>query len=255
MSPFWRILNKCGADRRYVVRADSEVRFAFMVWRVCAYILWSDRDVLSVSLSTFDVLGPVQYFVISDASPWKACCAIYAGAREGGPVLLAWTTLRFPFETGANQNLREFLGSLVSLCLILVYRSRRGESIRDEFFVQWTNDNWAALKWARTHACKNLATQSANIVFVWLQLYSKISIREAAWIPGVSMEDIDRGSRDLECPSLLPELYINLDDYPVVMELMRMCDPSFSRQTIDHLDAFLVVHTILRRFMASLFLS
>ena len=192
-------------------------------------------------LAVTGVGGPIR--------PIRPPCLIAPPVKDnfwGGRLLFS------PFDAGQNQNLREFLGSLLSLILMLVYQHSFGFSFTEDLFIRWTNDTIVTWAWARSEACKNFVTQSANVVFAWLQLYSKISIREAAWIPGELMGDIDSGSRDLDAPSLLPELYFDLSGYPEVFELFSLCDPSLSRQTIDHHESFLSIHLILRRFMESL---
>mgnify|MGYP006950272510 CR=1 FL=1 len=246
VSPFWRMLGKCGVNPHNRKRATSEARFAIEMWRVCASCLSVDKEAFSTALASFDEEGPIDFFPISDASPWKICCGLYSS--DLGNPLVAWTTLLLPYQADEKnlcQNSREFLGAL--LCLILVVVVRRRNGLFGESFIQWTNDNESALKWARRNICKSRATQIGNMSYVWFQLMSKVSVRKTMHIPGISMGDIDAGSRDGFTPSLLPHLYVDLSVFPEVEELFRLCDPSL--QVVDHHDAFLSVHRVLGRLL------
>ena len=70
------------------------------------------------------------------------------------------------------------------------------------------------------------------------QLLTNISFGGAEWIPGLTMGEIDHESRreehllagDYSAPSLLPELFVDLESIPSVMEIVRDCEPSRTTQ-------------------------
>ena len=134
-------------------------------------------------LAVTGVGGPIR--------PIRPPCLIAPPVKDnfwGGRLLFS------PFDAGQNQNLREFLGSLLSLILMLVYQHSFGFSFTEDLFIRWTNDTIVTWAWARS---------------------------EASWIPGM-LGDVDSGSRDLDVPSLLRELYIDLSGYPEVFELFSL---------------------------------
>ena len=68
--------------------------------------------------------------------------------------------------------------------------------------VMWVNDNTAALAWAEKGRVSNLSSQFACISVNWLQLMGSFNLIDCMHIPGVTMGDIDKESREKLAPSL-----------------------------------------------------
>jgi hypothetical protein len=66
-----------------------------------------------------------------------------------------------------------------------------------------------------------------------LQLLSNLSLLGSSHLPGIEMGDIDHESRkedhilagDYSVPSLLPELFIDLEADPVIISMIADCSP------------------------------
>jgi hypothetical protein len=175
-------------------------------------------------------------FVTTDASPTGLCVVLYA---PGNKQLLAWRGFIFPFDTNAFQNAREYLGLLMALCMVDWYRSVHKCPMSR---VHWTNDNKAALTWAADNKCNSLASQIAFYGVAWKQLSAQLVLVGVTHIPGVLMGNIDSVSRQL--PHTLPiELLFPLSESQqgLTIELLKLCDPTVSRDLMKHQDAFAAV--------------
>ena len=220
---------------------------------MCAVLFWVDPDAMAVSMSYMarqelprdSKMRDQDWCVISDASPWKICAAVYA---KNGNQVVAWTTLVLPFASdtlGMYQNNREYLGLL--LTLILVHRVQQGDQSVSICVpsIRWTSDNVAALTCLEKDKARSQAAQFANIAIIWAQIYGKVQVNEGVHLAGANMGDIDGASRDKSHPSLVAATFIPTESIPGVMELFAACDPAATDTTINHI-AFQRFHMNLR---------
>ena len=247
VAPLYHMVAKSESVKRQSCDSSPDAFFCIAMWRAVAILLLFDKDCMSVPLSqmcTPSRNNAAPWYGISDASPWKLCCAIYNSQH----VLVAWTTLRLPYnkdEKGLYQNNREFLGLLLTLILLhLCCPIVRGSNIIVKFV--WASDNKTALSWAQKGRSNSKASQYANLAVVWFQIISKLSLTQTEWVKGESMGDIDNGSRDRATPSLSSNLYINVEAIIPVMDLFKQCDPSRSNSPINITSAFVDVARLLQ---------
>ena len=135
--------------------ATPNARFAIEVWRVVIVRALLDPRSCAVPIGMYlqDTTGTRPFHVISDASPWRLCAALYE------PETLAWATYRPPYAhdvAARHQGHREYLGHVFSTILLIAYlRGRR--AAEEPASYQWINDNNGALAWAKKHKCASLA--------------------------------------------------------------------------------------------------
>ena len=108
--------------------AAPSTMFEIQIWRAAIVIALHDPDQVSVPLATF-IANPRDrrsHPIISDASPWRLCAALYHHAITG--ILLAWITYRLPYAKdieGRSQGHREYLGNLLALLLLSKVQQKR----------------------------------------------------------------------------------------------------------------------------------
>ena len=133
-----------------------------------------------------------HFIVITDASPWSLCAALYDPTSNE---LIIWTTYRLPYASDIRaqfQVQRKYLDHL--LATILVARHGQQEIINPISY-EWINDNTGALKWAENHKCDSEASQYACLAVTQLHQRAKISFRETTHRAGINMGEIDTMSR------------------------------------------------------------
>ena len=205
-----------------------------------------------------------QYSIISDASPWRLCAAIY---EPGTDTLLGWATYRLPYArdiAARHQGHREYLGHLFSTILLIAYLGGRRATDAPVSY-QWINDNNGALAWAKKHKCASLAGQYTCFAATQLHIHTQIHLAEPLHKPGIQMGDIDTMSRIPDgqhptsgasqqmCPTLLPQCWWDLDKLPHLHTLFRMIDPTIVRETThDYHAAYNDVHLIISAILESL---
>ena len=130
---------------------------------------------------------------------------------------------------------REFLGHLFSLLLLLKHHGVAHRST--PLLYERVNDNSGALAWAASHKCSSLGSLFAGLAVSQLHLLTNIWLTHSSYLAGVDMGDIDAMSR-LEthidegkssseaCPTLLPSLFLPLDNSPTVLKLFVTCMPT-----------------------------
>ena len=241
-------------------RASASAKFAIEMWRAAVVLLISDRAALSVSLDIFllsSFLGSLFLKVISDASPWRLAAGLYDFHSNR---LLAWTTLLLPFASDNAhrfQTQREYLGHLLSLLLVVSYRSRL--SLSGTVSYQWVNDNTGAIAWVNIHKCSSPSSLFACMAVSQLNLLSDVWAAEAVHIPGSTMGEIDAMSRleaqsDLlsSCPTLTSDTFVPLES-PDIVSLFRCCDPALSPSLpAEHHAVFCDVTSRIRRILSQL---
>ena len=203
------------------------------------------------------LLQPTSYHVISDASYYGIASAILCPATSE---IIAWTAVDLTFDDNERskfQPQREYLGLLVSTCLIQAYLTRNGlKSVESAITFRWTTDCTGAQAWGESNKCSSSASFFANAAISWLQLFRNIYMAEAKWIPGTQMQDIDRLSRRREQKgphsSYAPNAPLEKEMHLQLEDLMQLCNPYINRGTISsHHDSFLELHKILSKMFPS----
>ncbi len=167
------------------------------MWRAVALILLDDPKKLAVPFSSVSRQPRApHYFVTSDAGP----SGLGVVLRDNNKLVIAYVSYRLPFcaVESKYQNVREFLGLVLSLILVAQYN--KGHFAR----VSWINDNKSALAWAETDMAKSKSAQAAFLILCWLKIKTKIELVETEWIPGLSMGDVDALSRFKSVKDLNP---------------------------------------------------
>jgi len=221
-------------------KATASTLFAIEMWRVVLYLLYINKTSFSIPIESYIATNsrsniPLDIRSVSDASPYRICSAIYSDV-DGS--LIAWTSVALPFApdiAGRYQCSREYLGLLLTLFLIArAFPERsRSSSSQPPITFRWVNDNKGALVWADKEKASSLASILATMAVTSFQLQTNISFAHGDWIPGLTMGDIDHESRreehivlgDYSAPSLLPELFIDLESIPSVMKIISDCEP------------------------------
>ena len=237
VTPILRMVKICGTRPHGKATATASTIFAIEIWRAAMIVVARNRSALSVPLDYF-ILGedsPSAVRIVSDASPWRLAAALY---HSQSGALLAWSTLLLPFPKdteGRFQMNREFLGHLFSLLLLLKHHGVAHRST--PLLYEWVNDNSGALAWAASHKCSSLGSLFAGLAVSQLHLLTNIWLTHSSYLAGVDMGDIDAMSR-LEthidegkssseaCPTLLPSLFLPLDNSPTVLKLFVTCMPT-----------------------------
>ena len=188
-------------------------------------------------------VNPPTALTRSDASPWKLCAGIYDTNGE----LLAWTTYLLPYIVTpiSSQNHREFMGLLLSM--ILAYKTKDLYGGQLHVFMRWTSDNTSAIKWATANKCSSRAGQMTSMAITWFQIVAQVDIVQVDWTPGITMLEIDDGSRDVPHPKLTDELYTQTERKGSALEqIFNICDPIRQIRVGDHHAAFMEMNTLLR---------
>ena len=242
------------------VQATSSAVFAIEMWRAAVALLVADRTRLSVSLDIFLMslgLHSLLWKVVSAASPWRLAAGLY-DYQTGR--LLCWTTLLLPYSSeNAHrfQTQREYLGHLLSVLLIVAYRTRLPMDCGTSS-CQWVNDNTGAIAWVNVHKCSSPSGLFACMAVSQLNLLSDVWAADAVHIPGTNMGEIDAMSR-LEAqsdpltafPTLTSATFLPIQS-PLVMSLFTHCDPALSAKSpAEHHAIFTDVSVLIREIILS----
>ena len=237
--------------------ASASAVFAIEMWRAAVVLLVADHARLSVPLDIFLLSHGFQsllWKVVSDASPWRLAAGLY-DYRSGQ--LLCWTTLLLPYSTSnahRYQTQREYLGHLLSLLLIVAYKTRSPIPVGTSSY-QWVNDNTGAISWVNKHKCSSPASLFACMAVSQINLLTDVWAADAIHIPGSTMGEIDAMSR-LETqsdpltafPTLTPSTFLDLQA-PSILSLFRSCDPALT--TSEHHTIFTDVSVLIRDIILS----
>ena len=252
MKPFVRPLHHMvamgsGKSKFWTRLPNSAAIFCIEMWRVTSIHLWLDRDVFSVPLRVMAGLSVTSDLIassitISDAGPTQIAAAI---TSDQG-ICLAYTTFPSSFEDPDNlyQNLREYLGFLLSLLLTLKYKS-----LRPSASILWTTDSTTALSWAELDKCKTRGGQFAHIAVTCLQRISGLSLHHVELVPGISMGYVDSLSRNKPTPNLSDAMYIDLYSSKSLRTLFMICNPIIDRTPHSHHSAFQHIHALINSFL------
>ena len=220
--------------------ATPSAAFAVVMWRIACYLMFRNPSCMAMSIEQFlsyhgDSNSGIEFDSVSDASPYRICAALYHHQTN---ILIGWTSVKLcNVEDSGNrfQCSREYLGLILTFILIgKIFPNRLGKTSSPPIPFKWVNDNTGAIAWADKHKASSLASITANMLVSSFQLLSNITLLGSEHLPGVQMGDIDHESRkeahilagDYSVPSLLPELYINLESSYDIMSIISDCSPS-----------------------------
>ena len=194
---------------------------------------------------------------MSDASPWRLAAGLYDYVSGR---LLCWTALLLPFSSADAhrfQTQREYLGHLLSVLLIVAYKTS-STTAHGTTSYQWVNDNTGAIAWVNANKCSSLASSFACMAVSQLNMLSDVWAADAIHIPGETMGEIDAMSR-LEAqadsltafPTLTPLTYYNLES-PSVRTLFSRCNPAHAASSpAEHHRIFLDVASLISDIIIS----
>jgi hypothetical protein len=267
-------------NKRFVSKVATPVaKFAIELWRICSLLLWKNPDAFAVPISWYlhlrahkeDFVIP-DLIVITDAGPIRVAVAIYAPGNEFG-VPLCWSSVSIPWlaDNGKKQfqAVREYIGLVLGHALlaklypkVLVDRTIDSEGVPHSVSsklvkFQWISDSTTALAWAANGIARSLASQIANMVTCWFALYSKIELVDQAHVAGSLMGDIDAESRKEKhllmgnldyAPSLVNELYIDLERNSDFLTLLKLINPTNMGANVEEFfKMFMDIHSILSK--------
>jgi hypothetical protein len=264
MRPFVASINHmtCRAKGHHTqrARANASATFAIEMWRAAMVLLVDDHTRLSVPLDIFLLTSgytSLLWKVVSDASPWRLAAGLYD--YESGR-LLCWATLLLPYspaDAHRFQTQREYLGHLLSVLLIVAYKTSSAPTHSTTSY-QWVNDNTGAIAWVNANKCSSLASSFACMAVSQLNMLTDVWAADAIHIPGETMGEIDAMSR-LEAqadsltafPTLTPLTYYNLES-PSVHTLFSRCDPAHTASCpAEHHRIFLDVASLISDIIIS----
>ena len=222
---------------------DSAAKFCVLIWRVSCIGLFYDRDCFSVPLCTLrrDKARPGSFLLITDAGPRGLGAALFCGASN---TLLFYSSFFFDFDSTdpSFQNCREYLGFLFGLLLVCeCLPPQKG------LCIAWQSDNISAISWVLRHVSKSPAAQKTLLAVTWLILRTQFDIVSASHIPGSSMGNVDKLSRDLP-HSFTPTLFFNMQSSVPTNNLMNYCNPLVIQSLEDHLSSLISLCDILFHF-------
>ena len=264
VAPITHMTHKAHRSRK--TAATPNAQFALEVWRVVVVraLLNPQSCATPIGMYLQDTTDTRQYYIVSDASPWRLCAALYEPKTNA---LLGWATYRLPYArdvAARHQGHREYLGHLFSTILLIAYLGDRREA-EDPVSYQWINDNNGALAWAKKHKCASLAGQYTCFALTQLHIHAKIHMVDPEHKPGAQMGDIDTMSRIPDgqhpvsaesqsmCPTLTPQCWWNIDEIPHLQSLFRLLDPTITHMnTSDYHAAYNDVHIIIRALLNTL---
>lgn len=247
-------------------KATANTRFVIEIWRVVIVRALLDPESCAIPIAVYlqEIPEWWPYIIISDASPWRLCAAIYDPYTGK---LLAWGTYRLPYAQDIDaryQGQREYMGHLYATILLIAFRAANTDIMRPAYY-QWVNDNSGALAWAHKHKCSSLAGQYTCFAVTQLHLLAKVTMAEPQHKPGIEMGDIDTMSRlpdgqhptsaksRLMCPTLTPEKWWNTDSIPQIEELYKLIDPSISyTKTSEFHTAYHTVYTAVQNLLCAI---
>ena len=216
-------------------KATSSAIYAIVMWRVASYLLFLNPSCMSLPVEQFlsyngaSDAGIIEFESVSDASPYRVCAAIY---HHDTHLLIGWTSILLPYPEDVDNRFqcsREYLGLIISFLLIgNLFPSRVGKTANPPIPFKWINDNTGALAWADKNKASSLTSIAANMIITTLQITSNITLLGSEHLPGLQMGEIDHESRredhirvgDYSTPTLLPELFINLESNSEIMAII-----------------------------------
>ena len=234
VAPLFAMTRRSGG-RLKACPPNANAKVAIEMWRMAILRMHADPFAFAMSVERFGRLPPQPgaaagfHYGISDASTPQLAAALYQ--YKNGP-LLAWTTYVLPFEyldsrhATRFQNEREFLGLL--LLLVLTAHTLPASASIPEGGSRpliWSTDSRTAESWAaRDGTSASRAAQATAISIAWLQIAAAINLVAIDWRSSEEMGDIDRASRNRPAPSLLPELFVNLQSSIDASRMFHDCD-------------------------------
>lgn len=252
VNPFYEM---CAGPQKVQRRKVSpKARFAVEMWRVAIILLFSDKELMSVSLKVMvgHSVGFARFPFITDAS-WLGVGAVRLDSDKDPSVSLMgvapFTSYNFPFSVkrSKHQNHREFLGLIVGILMLL----RLGIIPTSGAVLHWINDNTAALSWASKDMCKGQASQAAFMLYSAILVKFKLHVVSVEHTAGSSvlMGPVDKLSR--RCVPIIFDhnLHVDLNESVAVNSLMSLCDPTKDQDSGSYHESFVRVHDLLDLFL------
>ena len=236
-----------GKRQFYKKEPSSAARLSIEVWRVAALLLFQKNSHMCRPLLSLlrTLSSTCRYTVITDGSPWGLGIGLYGATGE----LVSYMAYHFPFTLSEYQNVREYLGHLLSF---FVQQWVLGEkAVSHE--VGWVGDNEAALSWAAKNKCNSVVAQYGFLVVTCLRLTSRFMFVDVQHQAGTLMGDIDSLSRGLP-HSLDPALEYKLSVIQLqsLDELFLVLDPAVVRSNLgEHHAVFSSVVNMARGLLGS----
>ena len=258
--PLYAMTKRQASGSLKLIEPSSQATLCIEMWRVVLLYWVFNPQAFAVPLEKFVRLSSryqpsllsVPHFGITDASTPKLAAALYA---PGSGELIAWTQYTLPFiysdehKATLFQNNREYLGLL--LLLVLASAARPSSERQSTLSLTWCTDNTTAQAWIDHNRCKSLASQATAISIAWVQLIQRIDVESTLWRPTEQMGDIDNLTRDKATPSLLPELYVDLQTALDESKLFHQCDFTKSLDSAAARDIMFEVNNRLRSVLES----
>ena len=231
-------------------KISGRARFAVEMWRVCLILLFIDKENMSVSLRVMagSPSGFESFDLLTDGSYLGVGVLILNEARTVLDCPFASYTFKFTqnrieADKPKYQNHREFVGLVVGIIVLVLLKKlpKQGAVIR------WVNDNTAALEWARKDMCKGKCSQVIFMLYSALLIKYKLHVVQVEHTAGLSvlMRPADALSRSLETPELSRDLEVFLSNFPVMDELMALCNPTIVQSLDDYHKVFEKIHELL----------
>ncbi len=233
----------------HVRRPSASIKFCIDMWRIVALLLYADESFLNKTIISTTGHCEVDNLyvstcisVISDAGPNQVGAAIL---DKNTGMFLCYTKFKFSFDDINNkfQNIREYLGQLISCILVYTYFKGKDISYNN---IEWTNDSTTAVSWARTNKCSSAQGHFANIIMSWFQIYSSFTVTQVMRIPGKDMGFIDDMSRNNYHPLMDTTPYVDISS-KTITSLINLCNPFEKRNQEENMDAFFIVHSLLSK--------
>jgi len=225
----------------------SNAKFCIEIWRLVSILLWLNPNKFSVKLTSISKhpIYTLQRTIISDAGPTQICSALYF---QNSSTLQCYTKFKLPFIDHLNlyQNIREYIGLIICLILLKLHSSHT-----EPCFITWNTDSSTALSWAESNKVKSLCGQAANLATIWFQIYSGYHLSNVVHIPGITMDCIDRASRNLETTNDFQNVtFINLQNNIHLTKLMSLINPTNKHQNCtDHHSLYIEIHNTLQSLL------
>jgi len=112
------------------------------------------------------------------SSPWQLAAGLYDYVSGH---LLCWITLLLPFSSADAhrfQTQREYLGHLLSMLLIVAYKTSSAPTHGTTSY-QWVNNNTGAIAWVNANKCSSLASSFACMAVSQLNMLSDVWAADA----------------------------------------------------------------------------
>lgn len=188
LSPFIRSLYILSYHH---TNSDTDItlgRISAFMWKMAAISAYHNMDNITMSIDDlFDEFNNNVLYVKTDASPTGIGIII----RDSNYQILHVCSYILPYHMieSKYQNLRELHGIVLCLLIIIKYKHNKSKLI-------WYGDNMSAIAWVKKNVAKSSAAFATFAVYSWLLTFANVFI-QPQHIPGISMGDVDKLSRQI----------------------------------------------------------